>query len=145
MDYKNKLDKAISEEIGKREAADHCVKSFEGQQRASFKKINQQLLEILEAAKTVDVTGSVGDSSAEFWIKESDNSYTRYAIEPNSLGKFSSNPSHKPGFVVEIESTPLIGDKLPKFLDFKTSEDLLDYMLKRIAEFAAYRQKKNGD
>jgi hypothetical protein len=145
MDYKNKLDSLIAEETGKREAAAHRVKSFEGQQRASFKKISQQLMEILEAAKPVGVTGSIGDCSAEFWIKESSDSGIRYAIEPNSLGKFSENPSHKPGFVVEIESTPLSGDQIPKFLDFEISENLFDDLLKRIAKSAAYCQRSKGD
>jgi hypothetical protein len=143
MDYKDRLNELVQQEIEGRQAEAHRKSSFEGQQRASFKKLAEPLAEIMEAGLSVIQAATLSESSAEIYIGYAAGRQIIYRLEPSSCGKYSSSPSSKPGYTSEIETIyPNINERTTKFLDFPNVETVLDHLMKLVAEAAADSQIK---
>jgi hypothetical protein len=145
MNYKNRLNELVQQEVEARQAEEHRRSSFEGQQRASFAKLTGPLLEILETAMAVIPNPRVYETSAELTIVSPRGREVVYRIEPNSLGKYSSSPSAKPGYEVETETNlKNINERSTKVEVFASVEEVLENFMKLVAEALADRQQEKG-
>ncbi len=150
MDLKTKLEKMVSDESKKLTAEEHRKRTFEGQQRSAFKQIQNSLAEIVEAAGPAVIKFYISESYAELRIKGSGSTVTKYEIEPNSIGRFSSAPSPAPGFIVTAETTYGNGlvyiEPTKREYILPSSDALLDDLMKQIAEaMASLKQSESGN
>jgi hypothetical protein len=142
MTYKDRLDELVQQKIEQNLAEEHRKKSFDGQQHASFAKLASPLSELIAAGESVIRDARVYGTTAELTVVYSPSHDVIYRVEPNSLGKYSSSPSAKPGYEVETETIlKNIHDRTTKAYTFASVDEVLEHLMQMVAEAVANNHK----
>ena len=141
MGLKDEIEKIIRAEQEKLEAQDQADRDYDERQRDRFKPLRALLDELATSIDPAHLKASVGEASATIEVgkKKGDSAYfesdARWEIEPNN-----SLFEELPGFKVEETVYHYFPefDTFEKTLNFDTEEQVMDYLVSKIAEKVAF-------